>query len=392
MAKKTWTLIDASNDQDVADFSIGPNDVDGKAAGWSVKKRTLHGGRREGVTVVEVDNGLFRFTVIPTRGMGIWKGWIGDAVLGWQSPTNGPVHPNFVPVSEPGGLGWLDGFDELLVRCGLESNGAPEFDENHVLKYPLHGRVANLPANKVTVTVDGDTGEISVTGEVDEARFHFQKLRLTATVSTGLKESGFRIHDEVRNLSASPAEMQMLYHTNIGDPQLDAGSKLVVPAKTIVPRNDHAAKDVADWADYKAEQPGYEEQVYFFELIGDEKDQTQVLLKNAHGTSGVSLSFNKKQLPWFTQWKNTTAIVDGHVTGIEPATNFPNPRTYEGEQGRAVKLAAGATQAFDLGLTWHRDAQTVAKVEAAVTRLQGKIKPKIHATPQPGWCEGVEKS
>ena len=41
-------------------------------------------------------------------------------------------------------------------------------------------------------------------------------------------------------------------------------------------------------------------------------------------------------MPWFTQWKNTTSVADGYVTGIEPGTNFPNPRTYEGEQGRVI--------------------------------------------------------
>ena len=61
----------------------------------------------------------------------------------------GPVHPKFVPLAEPSGVGWLDGFDELLCRCGLVSNGAPEFDERGQLRYGLHGRIANLPARKV---------------------------------------------------------------------------------------------------------------------------------------------------------------------------------------------------------------------------------------------------
>ena len=38
-------------------------------------------------------------------------------------------------MGEPSGLGWLDGFDELLVRCGLESNGAPEFDADGRVVY-----------------------------------------------------------------------------------------------------------------------------------------------------------------------------------------------------------------------------------------------------------------
>ncbi|MCH8830376.1 MAG: DUF4432 domain-containing protein, partial [Planctomycetes bacterium] len=81
MTTKNWTLIDAETDRDVGDFSVGPADVPGVDGEWSVRKRTLHGGRRAGVTVVEIDNGAFRFTVIPTRGMGIWKAWMRGEML-----------------------------------------------------------------------------------------------------------------------------------------------------------------------------------------------------------------------------------------------------------------------------------------------------------------------
>ena len=66
--------------------------------------------------------------MLPDRGLGIWKIMAGGVELGWQSPVHGPVHPRFVPLAEPSGLGWLDGFDELVARCGLVSNGAPDFD------------------------------------------------------------------------------------------------------------------------------------------------------------------------------------------------------------------------------------------------------------------------
>ena len=82
--------------------------------------------------------------------MGIRRAVCGDLQLGWQSPVKGPVHPAFVSTRDPRGFGWIAGFDELLVRCGLESNGAPEFT-NGVLRYPLHGEVANLPAHTVAV-------------------------------------------------------------------------------------------------------------------------------------------------------------------------------------------------------------------------------------------------
>ena len=99
----------------VEQISLGPDQVGGPASGYSRDKRTLRGGLREGVDVVEVDNGRLRFVVIPTRGMGLWRASCGDVQLGWKSPVQGPVHPAFVPLWEASGLGWLDGFDELLV-------------------------------------------------------------------------------------------------------------------------------------------------------------------------------------------------------------------------------------------------------------------------------------
>ncbi|MFH1265624.1 MAG: DUF4432 family protein, partial [Planctomycetota bacterium] len=170
MATRTWVLTDVDQDAYVDEIEISPHDLEGAAAGFAVSKRRLHGGLREGVDLVEVDNGVFRFSVIPTRGMGLWRARMGGLRLGWQSPVKGPVHPVFVRQSEADGLGWLDGFNELLVRCGLESNGAPEFDDHGRVRFGLHGKIANIPAHKVEVTIDGDSGRITVTGVVDETR------------------------------------------------------------------------------------------------------------------------------------------------------------------------------------------------------------------------------
>lgn len=125
MAKKTWTLTDVDSDQYLESLSATPSLVGGAASGYAVTKRTLRGGRRDGVDVIEVDNGTVRFVLVPTRGMGLWKASLGQIQLGWKSPVKGPVHPSLVHLDEASGLGWLEGFDELMVRCGLESNGAP---------------------------------------------------------------------------------------------------------------------------------------------------------------------------------------------------------------------------------------------------------------------------
>ena len=385
MPAKTWKLFE-NNDGLIVDKLITSKDLGGEGK-WSVEKVTLQDGLSEGVQKVGIQNGKMLLEVLPTRGMGIWKAHAAGETIGWQSPVRGPVHPKFVDLGEPSGLGWLDGFDELLCRCGLVSNGAPEFDkETGRLKYPVHGRIANRPAHAVELTVDSDKQEIALKGIVEETRFHFTKLRMTSTITTKFNSTSFTVHDEIENFSASPQEIQMLYHINFGLPLLDAGSRVVVPAKTVVPRNARAASGIKTWDSYAAPEPAWEEMVYFLELNADAAGQTRTLLKNAHGTRGVSLVFNKQQLPWFSLWKNTTAEADGYVTGLEPGTNFPNPRSYEGEQGRVVKLAPGGKQVFDITLEIHTTAAEVKAAETAVAKIQAGKEPKIFTEPQPGWC------
>jgi hypothetical protein len=284
---------------------------------------------------------------------------------------------------EPGGLGWLDGFDEFLVRCGLESNGAPDFGEQG-LAFPLHGRIATRPAYRLEVQADG--AELRLIGEVEEIRFHFLKLRMTTTYRLRPDSRTLQIEDRIQNLSASPAATQMLYHVNFGAPLLDAGAQVVAAAETVVPRNPHAAAAVHNWSSYAAAEPGFEEQVYFLKLKSGADQRTETLLRNAHGTLGASLHFDVRQLPCFTVWKNTTAVEDGYVTGLEPGTNFPNPRSFEAEQGRVRSIAPQADTRYQLDIQCHADARAVSQAEQRIARLQGDQPPQLADRPLSDWC------
>src|SRR5262249_22274985 len=152
---KTWTLTDIASDVWLDSFAVSndslrlptPHD-------WSIRKRTLRGGLRDGIDLIEVHNGALSLSVLPTRGMGLWRGEYRGNYLGWKSPVLGPVHPKFVEQSLRGGIGWLSGFDEWLCRCGLASNGPPGEDAGS--KLTLHGRIANTPANFVEARVGLD--------------------------------------------------------------------------------------------------------------------------------------------------------------------------------------------------------------------------------------------
>ena len=123
---KSWTLTDVANDIWLDSFAVGNDSVRLPTPhDWSIRKNTLRGGRRDGVDRIEVHNGALSFSVLPTRGMGLWRGEYRGNSLGWRAPILGPVHPRFVDQEEHGGIGWLRGFDEWLCRCGLSWNGPP---------------------------------------------------------------------------------------------------------------------------------------------------------------------------------------------------------------------------------------------------------------------------
>ncbi len=379
MPTKTWILSET-------DFDLVSTDMPGLGEGWHVTKRTLHGGLQDGVELIEVDTGRMRLAILPTRGMGIWRAELrGGERLGWQSPVHGPVHPKFVPLTDPSGFGWLEGFDELVVRCGLESNGGPVFDARGQLVYPLHGRIANRPAQHVSILLDDSAGTITVRGVVEETRFHFQKLQLTASITLEIGSTSFTMDDEIKNGGGTPAGMQMCYHTNFGEPLLGNGAQVVAPVREVAPHDPEATAQVDSWNKYGPPTAGAPEQCFFFDLLSDENNQTQVLLKNAKNNAGAALRFNTKQLPHFTVWKNMVASADGYVTGLEPSTNFPNPRTFEEEQGRVVKLAAGEAWSTRVAVDWLTTPEEVAASEQAVCKLQGDVAMQVCSGPKPEW-------
>jgi hypothetical protein len=387
MAQRTWILTDVEQDIFLDQVTISPEQVGGPATGYGIHKRMLHGGLREGVDVIEVQNGRFRFVVVPTRGMNLWRATLGDLRLGWCSPVKGPVHPGFVNCAEPSGIGWLNGFDELLCRCGLESNGAPEFRANGALRYGLHGKISNIPAHRVEVAVDGDSGEIRVTGVVDEARLFGPKLRMTSVISTKVGQPGLTIRDTITNFSAEPGELQILYHTNFGPPLAGPGAKVVLPLGRLAPRDAVAVGNLSAWDSYGPYSPGVPEAVFFADLAADANGRTRTLLCNAAGDRGVSLIFDKRQFPCFTLWKNRQGAADGYVTGLEPATNFPNRRSFEQQKGRVAALAPGESRTFELTLEAHPDEAGIRAAQQAIAAIQGGSQPEILAQPAPQWSK-----
>lgn len=366
-----YLLADAERKICLDQLDIGPTTVHlGLDTPWSVRKRTLRGGLRDGVDIIEVDNGALTFSVLPTRGMGLWRGRFRDISLGWQAPVLGPVHPKFVDLQDRGGLGWLQGFDEWLCRCGLNWNGPPGDDGGRMLT--LHGRIANQPAHKVEVILDDDPPRISVRGEVDEGGLFYSRLRLTTTYTTEIRSNRLEIEDQVTNLSAQPAEMQLLYHCNLGPPLLGEGSRVRVPFRELWPLTARAAEGIDSYDTYSGPTPGFAEQVYACFPAANSRNETLAMLHNAKKDRAMVLRWNLSELPCFTIWKNTAAVEDGYVTGLEPATNFPNFKAKERAAGRVVPLAPQETWRCRWSIEVLDSAETIAVADREINEIQAR--------------------
>ncbi len=354
------------------------------AGSFRIQPLMLTDGPKAGVELLIVDTGRVRAAICPTRGMSLWKAVIDGLDCGWDSPVRGPIHPNFVALDESSGLGWLDGFDELLVRCGLRSFGAPDFNDQGRLMFPLHGRIGNSPTRQLQVVADNEHSLLEVRGIVSETRFLQYNLQLEAKYVFAIGEPVIEIHDRVHNAGGTPTTMQMLYHINVGQPMLGAGSKMHIGAERAVARDAHAATDLADWQVYREPATGYEEQVYFFQSAADSQGWAKVQLNSPEEDQSLVVHFQTKTLPYFTQWKNTVAEADGYVTGLEPGTGFPNPRSFEEEKGRLVQLGPGESTEFRLKLEGVSDALRVQRMENEISDLSpGRIE-LVEFDPE--WC------
>ncbi|QDT08095.1 aldose 1-epimerase family protein [Planctomycetes bacterium K23_9] len=364
-------------------------DVETRQGDIKTRHGRFVGGAADQVEVIEVDTGVVRVYLLPTRGMSIWCVESEGVRFGWQSPVSGPVHPSQVPIFDPSGLGWLEGFDELVVRCGLESNGAPQHDEKGQLVYPLHGRIGNLAADSLSIEYDEASGRLEVIGEVRESRLFFKNLTLRSRLRVHAGSAKIELLDDVTNELSAPTTIQLLYHVNVGEPVLGEGSSIEIPLDELAPKDALSAGEIDQWNQYGPPEAGYAERVYFAKPRADEANECVALLRSANGERGVSVTFKIKGLPRFILWKNTGAVTDGYVTGIEPATNFPNERSYEEKQGRVVEIAGGETKSFRVSLTPLTDAESVNAASARIQAISGDEPADIHNVPRPGWSPGA---
>jgi len=381
VAAQSWLLTDAESSTEKGNWQVNSQQLKLAGESFSIEQKVLHGGKQEGSKVLTITskNGL-TISLSPTRGMDLLKVTGHGVRLGWDSPVKEVVNPANINLESRNGLGWLEGFNEMMVRCGFEWTGHPVTKDGVI--YTLHGKAGNTPASKVEVIVDDKAPhEIRIRGLLKETTFKKANLETWTELRYVPGSDAFTVHDVLTNQADYPHDYQIIYHSNFGTPILEKDARFIAPLKSVSPFNDYAKKGLDGWNVYGAPTKDFDEMVFNLTPKADSNGKTVAAVINSKGDKGASIEFDTHQLPLLTLWKNTDTLKHGYVTGIEPGTNYAYPVTIEKEQGRVKQLQPGQSTAFTLTYTLLKDASAVQKVEQRVKQIQGDETVAISETP-----------
>lgn len=276
-----------------------------------IKDYTLNGGKADGVRAIEINTGKIRFTVLPGRCMDIVNCDAYGTPVAWLSKSGICATAYY----EPEGAGWLRNWSGgLVTTCGLRHVGGAY--QNH----GVHGRVANIPAQKVSVDAfwDGDDYIMMVSGEVRESCTFGENIVLRRTIATKLFDDKFMLTDTIINEGARTENIAMIYHCNFGYPFVCENSKIVGVGE------EHQSME--------APTPFADEAVYGLALEGDMKT-----VGIETGKLGAYITYKRDTLPEFLLWKKFAA--SDYVVGLEPR-NVPTAGADLHEKDAFVKLEA----------------------------------------------------
>lgn len=359
------------------DFAIKSSDLDFEfPADFECRHQVLHGGKQEGSEVITLKVGDLNLSVSPTRGMGVLFAQYAGLRLGWDSPVKEVVNPAYIELGKHGGIGWLEGFNELIVRCGYQWTGHPGEDQGELLT--LHGQIQNIPASVVRLTVDSAPPyRVRLSGRVDERCFKRAEFEVWMHLDIIPGQASFSISDELINRGSYEREYQVIYHNNFGAPLLEEGSRVLAPVKQLSPFNARAQQGLDSWSQMPAPALGFDEEVFNIRPLADSEGDTLAVMHNAGANLGMAMRFNLRQLPVLTLWKNTDTPEQGYVVGLEPGTSFAYNRRYQRDLGLVPKIGAGESRLFNLQFEFLIDAAAVSSAKAEVDALQSSVSAEV---------------
>ncbi len=308
-----------------------------------IEELELVRGKGKGMTLLEVRNGNgLQLTLSADRCMDLSRVTYKGRNMGWFSPV-GYVAPTYY---DDQGAGFLKSFTGgFLTTCGLTAVGSPCTDEGETL--PLHGRISNTPCEDYSYEETDEA--LTVRATVREASVFGHQLLLHRQVIVSKKENTVTLLDTVENVGAKPAPCMLLYHFNMGYPLLSESAKLVIPNHSVVGRTLKAQADIARALMVEAPQADYAEQCFYYD-VKEQDGMASCGIYNPEIQAGLIMSFDKKNLNKFTQWKQMGE--HEYVMGLEPGNCLPDGRDTVRQRGELTLLNPSETVSFKTVLTF----------------------------------------
>lgn len=339
-----------------------------------VRLVTLGDGSERGVRVLEVRTGTgFSFDVVVDRAFDVGRCELRGMPLAWTSPVGfaGPWYYEWQ------GLGFFRNWGGgLLTTCGIDHTlfmatdtaAQYHYPPKQTEDFPLHGRVSNRPARLLGYGERWEGGEcvLWAEGETLQASVFGEQLVLRRRIEARVGESRLTIHDEVENTGWDRTPHMLLYHVNVGFPVVDAGSEVLVPARSVEARGDHALEG---YRTLGPPAPGFVEQVFEHDNAVEQAGTVPVGIVNRELGFGAYEVYRAEQLPHHFMWR---MLGEGtYVVGIEPCTNRTAGRLDARERGELIELDPGERRAYDLELGALDGAREIEAFAVRVAELLG---------------------
>ncbi len=309
---------------------------------YGVEEHKLVGGKGDGIRLLQVNNGRgLMFTISADRCGDISRLYLDGKNLGFFAPS-GYVAPQYY---DNKGTGFLKSFTAgFLTTCGLTAAGSPCCDNGEEL--PLHGTIANTPAETVSYWIKDNKIHIILT--IRDAALFANKLLLTREYICPLDKDEIILKDTVKNIGYDESPYMILYHFNMGYPLLCENSVVTVNSKGISARTEHSQRGIDKALVMEEPQDGFEEQCFYHDMV-----EGVAKIYSPEIKTSLSLNYDTKELPFLIQWKLMSK--GQYVLGLEPSNCMLTGRDVLRKNGELVMLKPGEEKSQTITIKLERE-------------------------------------
>jgi len=119
-------VTDAENGVSLKEWTLDPREIGDASGNWSVRKKTLSVGRQDGTEVIDVDNGLLRFCVVPSRGFNVWEAHVGNIRrVGIHRFARLCIRSSSISGIGEDSVGSVDSVSSFLAALGIDGCAVP---------------------------------------------------------------------------------------------------------------------------------------------------------------------------------------------------------------------------------------------------------------------------